>query len=128
VEIIPVPTTGRIGLKHVLQAFAAGADGIIFVEDHGGVFSVEALREQVIQFKKELRAYGIESLRLMSFTTTLPEYNKILNAFETLDSIISKIGPVSDDVRSKITINLRAQTLSVKRREKTIASRYALAR
>ena len=102
VEIIRVPTTGRVGLKHVLHAFAAGADGIIFVEDHGGIFSEEALREQVIQFKKELRAYGIEPLRLMSFTTTLPEYNKILNVFETLNLRISKIGPVSDDVRSKI--------------------------
>ena len=109
VEIIRVPTTGRIGLKHVLHAFAAGADGIIFVEDHGGVFSEEALREQVIQFKKELRAYGIEPLRLMSFTTTLPEYNKILNIFETLNSRISKIGPVPDDVRSKIREKMAKQ-------------------
>jgi len=102
VEIIRVPATGRVGLKHVLHAFAAGADGIIFVEDHGSVFSEEALREQVTQFKKELGACGIEPLRLMSFTTTLPEYNKILNIFETLNSRISKIGPLTDDVRSKI--------------------------
>ena len=109
VEIIRVPTTGRIGLKHVLHAFAAGADGIIFVEDHGSVFSEEALREQVIQFKKELREYGIKPLRLMSFTTTLPEYNKILNIFETLNSRISKIGPVPDDVRLKVKEKLDAK-------------------
>jgi len=109
VEIIRVPTTGRVGLKHVLHAFAAGADGIIFVEDHGGVFSEEALREQVTQFKKELGAYGIEPLRLMSFTTTLPEYNKILNIFETLNSRISKIGLVPEDARLRIKEKITTQ-------------------
>ncbi len=102
VKIIRVPSNGRIGFKHVLYAFAEGADGIIFIEDHGSIFNEEALREQVIQFKKELRAYGVEAIRLISFTTTLPEYNKILNVFETLNSRISKIGPVPDDVRMKI--------------------------
>ncbi|MFQ5758880.1 MAG: FAD-dependent oxidoreductase, partial [Candidatus Bathyarchaeia archaeon] len=102
VEIIRVPTTGRVGLKHLLHAFAAGADGIIFVGDHGGVFKEEALREQVIQFKKELRAYGVEPLRLISFTTTLPEYNKIISTFETCSSRISRIGPLSEETRSKI--------------------------
>jgi heterodisulfide reductase subunit A len=102
VEIIRVPTTGRIGLKHVLHAFAAGADGIIFVGDHGGVFGEEALREQVIRFKKELRDYGVESLRILSFTTTLPEYNKVINTFETSNSRISRIGPLSEETRSKI--------------------------
>jgi coenzyme F420-reducing hydrogenase delta subunit len=102
VEIIRVPTTGRIGLKHLLHAFAAGADGIIFVGDHGGVFGEEALREQVIQFKKQLKGYGIESLRLISFTTTLPEYNKIINTFETSNSRVSRIGPLSKETRLKI--------------------------
>ncbi len=102
VEILRVPTTGRIGLKHLLHAFAAGADGIIFVGDHGGVFGEEALREQVVQFKKELRAYGVEPLRLISFTTTLPEYNKVVNTFETSSSRIARIGPLSEEARSKI--------------------------
>jgi len=74
VRVISVPSTGRIGLKHLLHAFAAGADGVIFVEDHGGVFKEGVLREHVIQLKKELSKYGIKSLRLISITTTLPEY------------------------------------------------------
>jgi heterodisulfide reductase subunit A len=102
VEVIRVPSTGRIGLKHLLHAFAAGADGIIFVGDHGGVFGEEALREQIIQFKKELREYGVKPLRVISFTTTLPEYNKVINTFETSSSRISRIGPLSDETRSKI--------------------------
>ena len=102
VEIIGIPSTGRVGLKHVLHAFASGADGVLLLEDHGGVFKEEALREHVIQMKKKLREYGVKPLRLMSFSTTLPEYGKVTETFETFSSRISKIGPVPDDVRSKI--------------------------
>jgi len=108
VRIIGVPSTGRIGLRHLLHAFDAGADGIIFVEDHGGVFKEDALREHVIQLKKELGKYGVKSLRLISITTTLPEYNKILNIFETLNTRISKMGPVPDETRSEIKEKLAA--------------------
>ncbi len=108
VEIIGVPSTGRVGLKHVLQAFASGADGVILLEDHGGVFTEEALREHVIQMKKELRAYDVKPLRLMSFSTTLPEYNKVQNTFETFDARISKIGPLSEETRAKIREKLQS--------------------
>jgi heterodisulfide reductase subunit A len=102
VEIIGVPSTGRIGLKHVLHAFASGADGIIFVEGDDSPFKEDALREQVIQMKKELAPYGIEPLRIMSISTTLPQYDKILNIFETTTARITKMGPVSDEKRVKI--------------------------
>ncbi len=112
VEIIGVPSTGRVGLKHVLEAFASGADGVILLEDHGGVFTEEALREHVIQMKKELRTYGVEPLRLMSFSTTLPEYNKVQNTFETFNARISKIGPISDETRAKIREKLQSKLVS----------------
>jgi heterodisulfide reductase subunit A len=108
VRIVGVPTTGRVGLKHVLQAFAYGADGVVFIEDHGGVFTEEALREQVTQMKKELRTYGVEPLRLMSFSTTLPEYNKVQNTFETFDERISKMGPLPEETRTKIKEKLQS--------------------
>lgn len=102
IEIIGVPSIGRIGLKHVLQAFADGADGVIFVEGDDSVLTEEKMREHVIQLKKELREYGVKSLRLLSIRTTLPQYNKILNIFETLNERILKLGPVSEETRSKI--------------------------
>ncbi|MFQ6080338.1 MAG: FAD-dependent oxidoreductase [Candidatus Bathyarchaeia archaeon] len=108
VEIIGVPSTGRVGLKHLLHAFAAGADGVIIIEDHGGIFREEALRKHVMQLKKGLSAHGIKSLRLISFTTTLPEYNKVLNVFETFSARISKMGPVSREKRLKIQETLTA--------------------
>jgi len=102
IEIIGVPSIGRVGLKHVLQAFAYGDDGVIFVEGDDSVLTEEKMREHVIQLKKELREYGVKSLRLLSIRTTLPQYNKILNIFETLNERISKLGPVSEEARSKI--------------------------
>jgi len=102
VRIVGVPSTGRVGLKHLLQAFAYGADGVMLLEDHGGVFKEEALRDHVTQMKKELKEYGVEPLRLMSFSTTLPEYGKVTETFETFNSRISKMGPLSEETRAKI--------------------------
>ena len=100
--IISVPSVGRVGLKHVLEAFASGADGIIFVEGDDSLFKEDALREHVTQLKKELSSFGVEPLRLMSITTTLPQYDKILNIFETTNARITKMGPVTKEARSKI--------------------------
>ncbi|MFX1533005.1 MAG: hydrogenase iron-sulfur subunit [Promethearchaeota archaeon] len=102
VEIISIPSTGRISLEHILLAFASGADGVLLLEDHGGVFTEEALRENTIKMKKELKAYDINSLRLLSFSTTLPEYNKVQDTFEKFSARISKIGAISKEKRAKI--------------------------
>jgi len=102
IKIIGVPSVGRVGLKHVLQAFASGADGVIFVESADSVFEEDMVREHVIRLKKELGKYRVKSLRLLSIATTLPEYHKILNIFETLNERIMKLGPVSEETRSKV--------------------------
>lgn len=109
-RIISVPSVGRVGLKHVLQAFASGADGIIFVEGDDSLFKEDQVRDYLTQLKKELGAYGVESLRLISITTTLPQYDKILNIFETTNTRITKIGPVKDETRNKIKEKLTANS------------------
>ena len=102
VRIVSVPSVGRVGLRHVMYAFASGADGIVFVEGDDSPFKEEAVRDHVTMLKKELGAYGIESLRLISISTTLPQYDKILNIFETFNMRVSKIGEVKEEVRAKI--------------------------
>ena len=102
VRIISVPSVGRVGLKHVMQAFASGADGIIFVEGDDSLFKEDQVRDYLTQLKKELSQYGIESLRLISITTTLPQYDKVINIFETTNTRISRIGQVKPEVRAKI--------------------------
>jgi heterodisulfide reductase subunit A len=102
VRIISVPSTGRIGLKAVLHGFAAGADGIIFIEGDDSPFREDNVRDHVVELKKELGKYGVESLRLASTTTTLPQYDKIVNLFETFSQRLTKLGRLPEDKRQKI--------------------------
>ncbi|MFX1466838.1 MAG: FAD-dependent oxidoreductase, partial [Promethearchaeota archaeon] len=102
IRIIGVPSTGRISSTHLAYAFATGADGVIIIEGHDSPLSEEKLREHIRLLKKELRKLGIKSLRLISTTTTLPQYEKVVNLFETFTKRISKLGRITDEKRSKI--------------------------
>jgi heterodisulfide reductase subunit A len=102
VKVIGVPSTGRLGIKHLLHAFAAGADGIIFIEGDDSLFGKDQLREHVIQLKKDLSKFGIKSLRLQSTTTTLPQYEKILSLFDAFVERIKKIGSISQKKREEL--------------------------
>lgn len=108
VHIVSVPTTGRVGLHHILHAFASGADGIILIEGDDSVMTDERLREHVIALKKNLRPYGIKSLRLVSTSTTIPQYQKILNLFETFNTRVEKMGKIPETKRNAIKEKLEA--------------------
>lgn len=102
VRLVGVPSTGRLGIKHLLHAFAYGTDGIILVEGDDSLLKEEQLRERVIQMKKELGKFGVESLRLQSITTTLPQYEKIFSLFDSFVDRIKKIGPVNRQKREEL--------------------------
>ncbi len=102
VRIIGVPSSGRLGLKHLLHAFAAGADGVMLVEGDDSLLTEERLRERVIQMKKDLGRLGVKSLRLQSITTTLPQYEKIFGLFDSFAERIKKIGPISKEKREEL--------------------------
>lgn len=107
VRIVSVPSVGRVGLKHMLQAFAAGADGVALIEGEDSPFTGDKVREHLTRLKKELQLYGVESLRLVSTTTTIPQYPKMVEAFEVFNSRLFKMGPVSPKVRSEIETKLK---------------------
>ena len=102
VRIIAVPSAGRVGLKHVLTAFASGADGIIFIEGDDSPFREDGVRDHVNCMKKELGKFGVESLRLVSMTTTLPQFDKVVNLFQTFDERITKMGRVAPEKRKRL--------------------------
>jgi heterodisulfide reductase subunit A len=102
VRIISVPSTGRVGLKHVLHAFASGADGLVFIEGDDSQFREEGVRDHVNQLKREVSKFGVESLRLASITTTLPQYDRVINLFETLNDRLQKMSRLPEDKRQKI--------------------------
>jgi len=102
IEIIPVPSVGRIGVKHLLQAFASGADGVALVEGDDGCLQGNALREYVAKLKKAVAPYGIGPSRIMSTSTTIPQYEKLLNFFEMFNKNVTKAGKIPDEMRQKL--------------------------
>ncbi len=102
VEIIPVPSVGRVGVKHLLRAFASGADGIALVEGDDGPLRGNALRDYVAKLKKAVAPYGIAPSRIMSTSTTIPQYDKLLNFFEMLTKNVTNAGKVPGEAREKI--------------------------
>jgi coenzyme F420-reducing hydrogenase delta subunit len=52
--------------------------------------------------KKELGKFGVESLRLQSITTTLPQYEKVFSLFDSFVDRIRKIGPVNQQKREEL--------------------------
>ncbi len=109
VRIIGVPSVGRVGSKHLLHAFAAGADGVLFIEGSDTVLTEDRLREHVDRLKKELAKHGIQPLRLMSTTTTIPQYDKVVNLFETFSARVAKMGAISSGERQKIAGELQKE-------------------
>jgi heterodisulfide reductase subunit A len=102
VRLIGVPSIGRLGMKHLLHAFAAGADGVLFIEGDDSLLKEDEVRAHVIQMKKDLRKFGIKSIRIQSITTTLPQYEKIMSLFDSFVERISKIGPISQEKRDEL--------------------------
>jgi heterodisulfide reductase subunit A len=112
VRIIGVPSTGRLGIRHLLQAFASGADGVMLIEGDDSLFKESQLRERVIKMKKDLGKFGIESLRLQPITTTLPQYEKIFTLFDSFVERIKKIGPINREKREQLKKNVMGEIIA----------------
>jgi coenzyme F420-reducing hydrogenase delta subunit len=111
IRIIRVPGIARLGIKHILHAFAAGADGVIFVEGDNSIFNRDRLRERVLLFKKDLGKFGIHPLRLQPAITTLPQYEKTLNLFDILVERVKKMTPITQEKREEIKKYLEGEKI-----------------
>ncbi|MEM2883118.1 MAG: hydrogenase iron-sulfur subunit, partial [Nitrososphaerales archaeon] len=107
IVIIEVPTTRRVGLKHVLHAFNAGADGVVFVEAEDNWYGLskedglKQFRGHVSQIQRELRKFGVDAARVMAVAVTLPQYYK-LEIFDTVVNRVKGAKPLTDDAKAKI--------------------------
>jgi heterodisulfide reductase subunit A2 len=102
VRVMRVPSIARLGTKHVLHAFAAGADGLIFVEGDDSIFREDKVREHVMLFKKDSGKFGIQPLRIQNATTTLPQCEKILSLFDDFVDRVKKMAPITQEKRDEI--------------------------
>lgn len=100
-RIIKVPSTAILSLKHLLYAFAAGADGIAIIEGQHDI-DERFMKQRIQKFMPSLEDHGIESVRIWYSLVMLPAYKKMAGIFSELAFMIQDLGPVSEETRSAI--------------------------
>ncbi|HVP41103.1 MAG TPA: 4Fe-4S binding protein [Candidatus Krumholzibacteriaceae bacterium] len=101
IRIVAVPSTAIIGLKHVLSAFAYGADGVLVVEGQQDV-DVTFTKKRMIEMNKTFGEYGIESMRVRYSYVPLPVYKKASELFSMFTERIKKFGPLKEEKRKAV--------------------------
>ncbi len=100
VRIIAVPSTAIIGLKHVLYAFAYGADGVLIIEGQEDI-DEHFMKKRMIEMRRSLDEFGIKSMRVRYSYVPLPVYKKAAELFAMFTERIKKFGPLSIENRNK---------------------------
>lgn len=101
VRIIPVPSTAIIGIRHLLYAFAFGADGILVIEGQQEI-DEKFTKKRMIEMNRSLAEIGIRSMRARYSYVPLPVYKKAAELFIRFTERIKKFGPVSTEKRNKL--------------------------
>lgn len=106
VRIVAVPSTAILGLKHVLYAFAHGADGILVIEGSEEI-DEKFTKKRMIDMGRDLAKYGVESMRLRYSYVPLPVYKKAAELFTMFTDRIKKFGPLAEEKRANIRQQLK---------------------
>ncbi len=101
IRIVSVPTTAILGLKHLLYAFAYGADGILVIEGTQEI-DEKFTKKRMIDLGRELAKYGIENMRVRYSYVPLPVYKKAAELFSMFTDRIKKFGPFPEEKRTII--------------------------
>lgn len=101
IRIVPVPTTAILGLKHLLYAFAYGADGVLVIEGTQEI-DEKFTKKKMIDMGRELAKYNVESMRVRYSYVPLPVYKKAAELFTMFTDRIKKFGPFPEEKRSEI--------------------------
>jgi heterodisulfide reductase subunit A len=107
IRIVPVPTTAILGLKHLLYAFAYGADGILVIEGTQEI-DEKFTKKRMIDMGRELAKYGVENMRVRYSYVPLPVYKKAAELFSMFTDRIKKFGPVQEEKRNAIKQQIEA--------------------
>jgi heterodisulfide reductase subunit A len=96
VRVLRVPCTGVIQVQHILEAFKAGAQGVMVVgcKPDGCHYEVGSQKAQkkVEMAKALLKAYGIEPERLEMFNLVFIEGDKFAEAAKTMTERVERLG------------------------------------
>jgi len=106
IRIVSVPSTAILGSRHLLSAFAFGADGVLVIEGSQEI-DERFTKKRMIEMGKELTAYGVESMRVRYSYVPLPVYKKAAELFSMFTERIKKFGPLPEDKRNGIRQKLQ---------------------
>jgi heterodisulfide reductase subunit A len=101
IRIVSIPTTAILGLKHLLYAFAYGADGVLVIEGTQEI-DEKFTKKRMIDMGRELAKYGVESMRVRYSYVPLPVYKKAAELFTMFTERIKKFGPFPEEKRGII--------------------------
>jgi heterodisulfide reductase subunit A len=101
VRIVAVPSTAIIGSKHLLYAFAFGADGILLIEGQEEI-DEKFTKQRMVEMKRSLAEYGIKGMRVRYSYVPLPVYKKAAELFTMFTERIKKFGPLPMEKREAI--------------------------
>jgi heterodisulfide reductase subunit A len=101
IRIVAVPSTAILGLKHLLHAFAYGADGILVIEGSEEI-DERFTKKRMVDMGRELAKYGVESMRVRYSYVPLPVYKKAAELFGMFTDRIKKFGPLPEEKRESI--------------------------
>jgi heterodisulfide reductase subunit A len=101
IRIIAVPSTAIIGLKHLLSAFAFGADGVLVIEGQEDI-DEHFTKKRMIEMRRSLEDAGIKSMRVRYSYVPLPVYKKAAELFTMFAERIKKFGPLTIEKRKAV--------------------------
>ncbi len=101
IRIITVPSTAIIGLKHLLYAFAFGADGILVIEGEEEI-DEHFSKKKMIEMNQVLNELDIKGMRVRYSYVPLPVYKKAADLFSRFTERILKFGPFPIEKRNKL--------------------------
>jgi coenzyme F420-reducing hydrogenase delta subunit len=102
-----VPTTALLSLKHLLYAFAYGADGVLVIEGTQEI-DEKFTKKRMLDMGRELAKHGIENMRVRYSYVPLPVYKKAAELFTMFTDRIKKFGPLPEEKRNTIKQKIQA--------------------
>jgi heterodisulfide reductase subunit A len=106
IRIVSIPSTAILGLRHLLHAFAYGADGVLVIEGSQEI-DEKFTKKRMIEMGQKLAQHGIESMRVRYSYVPLPVYKKSAELFTMFTERIKKFGPFPEEKRKNLKQKLQ---------------------
>ncbi|UCH32035.1 MAG: 4Fe-4S binding protein [Candidatus Bathyarchaeota archaeon] len=105
IRLVTIPSTAIISMKHLLYAFAFGADGILVIEGQEEI-DEHFSKKRMIEMNRLLSEHEIKGMRVRYSYVPLPVYKKAADLFTRFTERIKKFGPLPIEKRNKLKENL----------------------